>query len=87
MNWLTTKEACDYLKIGRSTLMDLKNRGMVKTYAIFKGRGRARPILRWLESDLDTLLLGQKRRKMQRTPEAEPMRPEISNGKCLTYNQ
>lgn len=71
MNWLTTKEACNYLKIGRSTLMDLKNKGLIKVHPIWKGRGKVRPILRWLESDLDTLLLGQRRRRMQRIPDAE----------------
>jgi len=71
VNWLTTKEACEYLKMARSTLMDLRNKGMVKTYPIFKGRGKVRPILRWLESDLDALLLGRKRRRMGRVAETE----------------
>jgi excisionase family DNA binding protein len=71
MNWLTTKEACEYLKIGRTTLMDLKDKGKVKAYPIFKGTGKVRPILRWLESDLDALLLGQKRRRMGRTADAK----------------
>lgn len=71
MNWLTTKEACEYLKIGRSTLMDLKDKGRVKVYPIFKGAGRVRPILRWLESDLDALLLGKKRRRIERITDAE----------------
>jgi len=71
MNWLTTKEACEYLKIARGTLMGLKNEGMVKAYPLFKGRGKVRPILRWLESDLDTLLLGQKRRRMGRVTDAK----------------
>jgi excisionase family DNA binding protein len=74
MNWLTTKEACDYLKIGRTTLMDLKDNGKVRAYPIYKGRGKVRPILRWLESDLDALLLGKKRRRMERITDAKPMR-------------
>jgi len=79
MNWLTTKEATKYLKIARSTLMDLRERGMVKAYPIFKGRGKVRPILRWLESDLDALLLGQKRRRMNRVADAERIHSEVYN--------
>ena len=76
MNWLTTKEACEYLKIGRSTLMDLKEKGKVKVHPLFKGKGKVRPILRWLESDLDALLLGQKRRRMRRVAETERTQSE-----------
>lgn len=79
MNWLTTKEASEYLKIARSTLIELRDRGMVKAYPIFKGRGKVRPILRWLESDLDALLLGQKRRRMNRIAETERMHSEVIN--------
>lgn len=77
MNWLTTKEACEYLKMARSTLMDLKNRGMVKAYPIFKGRGKVRPILRWLEFDLDGLLLAPKRRRITRVVETKRIHSEI----------
>jgi hypothetical protein len=71
MNWMTTEEASRHLKIARSTLMELRRAGRVRAYPIFKGKSRTRPILRWLESDLDTLLLGQKRRRMRRIVETE----------------
>ena len=79
MNWLTTEKACRHLKIARSTLMDLRRAGKVKAYPIFKGRGKTRPILRWLESDLDALLLGQKRRRMRRISETERKQHQISD--------
>jgi excisionase family DNA binding protein len=71
MNWLTTKEACDYLKVGRSTLMNLRADDRIKAYPLYRGEGKVRPILRWLESDLDALLLGKKRRRMERITDAK----------------
>lgn len=59
MNWLTTEEACRYLKIVRSTLMDLRKAGRMKAYPLFKGRGTVWPILRWFESVWMTFWLAQ----------------------------
>ena len=86
MNWLTTKQACKYLQVGRSTLLDLKDKGMVKVYPLFKGKGRVRPILRWLESDLDALLLGRKRRRMVRIVDTKRIHPEVESGKPLAHS-
>lgn len=72
MTWLTTKEAAEYLKISRATLMDLKSSGKVKAFPLFKGKKMARPILRFREEDLDVLLFGKRyHRKRQGERETE----------------
>ena len=46
--------------------MSLKGEGKVKAFPLFKGKKKVKPILRWREEDLDAVLMGPKRRRMQR---------------------
>lgn len=49
--WLTTNEAAQYLRVHRTTIYDLCDRGALPFYEITTGRGR-----RFKREDLDSLL-------------------------------
>jgi excisionase family DNA binding protein len=54
VNWMTTKEAAQYLKVPPRTLLDWARRGSVKGYML---SGTERHVWRFLQEDLDAALL------------------------------
>jgi excisionase family DNA binding protein len=54
VNWMTTKEAAQYLKVPPRTLLDWARRGSVRGYKL---SGTERHVWRFLQEDLDAALL------------------------------
>lgn len=53
LEWLTAKEAAQYLKINSRTLLDWTRQGKVKAYKL---SGTTRHVWRFRQSDLDAML-------------------------------
>lgn len=56
--WLTVKEACKYLKCGRTKIQQLITSGELKSYRIDKNR---RSIIRILKRDINHYMIFQKK--------------------------
>jgi hypothetical protein len=53
--WLTKKQASRYLGVCKSTIENLESRGMLRGRRLYLGKRK--PIVRYLQSDLDNLFL------------------------------
>lgn len=56
--WLTIKEACDYLKCGRTKIHQLLNRGDLKFYRLDK---KCNSTIRILKRDINQYMIFQKK--------------------------
>ena len=59
MCWLTKKQAANYLNVCESTTDNLESMGSLQARRLYLGKRK--PIVRYLQSDLDNLLLKQPR--------------------------
>ena len=59
MSWLTKKEAAKYLSVCESTIDNLESRGLLKGHRVYLGRKK--PVVRYLQSDLDDPFLKRPR--------------------------
>lgn len=67
MNWMTSKEAADYLKVPSRTLLDWARCGQVRGYQL---SGTQRHVWRFLQEDLDAVLLSAAGVELQRSSAA-----------------
>lgn len=59
MSWLSKKEAAEYLRVCESTIDNFESQGLLEGRRICQGRKK--PIVRYLQSDLDNLFLKRAR--------------------------
>ena len=62
--WLTIKEACDYVKCGRTKMMQIINSGNLKYYRLDKNRNQSG--LRILKRDLNRYMLFDKKVRLSK---------------------